>query len=61
MDVVEEIGIGCPNCGEEFFIEVETTTAELVVVEDCAVCCRPATVRVRCEPGAVLSVDISAD
>ncbi len=60
MDIVEEIGVGCPHCGEEFFIEVETTLAEVVMVEDCAVCCRPITVRVRCEPGAVLGLEISA-
>lgn len=59
MDIVEEIGVGCPHCGEEFFIEVETTQADVVMVEDCAVCCRPITVRVKCEPGAVLGLEIS--
>jgi phage terminase large subunit GpA-like protein len=60
MDIVEEIGVECPHCGEEFFIEVETTTAVVGMIEDCAVCCRPVNVRVRCEPGVVVSVEISA-
>ncbi len=60
MDIVEEIEIECPQCGEIFTIEVETTTPRLDLIEDCAVCCRPMTIQVQCEPGAVIEVKITA-
>ena len=61
MDWVEEILIACPQCGEEFAIQVETATDGTVeMIEDCAVCCRPATVRVTTGSGEVRSVDVEA-
>lgn len=60
MDIVEEIEIACPQCGETFTIEVETTTPRLDLIEDCAVCCRPMTIQVQSEPGAVIEVRITA-
>lgn len=60
MDIVEEIEIECPQCGEIFTIEVETTQPRLDLIEDCAVCCRPMTIQVQSEPGAVVSVKVSA-
>jgi hypothetical protein len=60
MDIVEEIEIECPQCGEPFTIEVETTLRRLEMIEDCAVCCRPMTIEVICEPGAVTDVRIKA-
>lgn len=60
MDIVEEIEIACPQCGETFTIEVETTTPHLDLIEDCAVCCRPMTIRVQSEPGAVVAVQVTA-
>ena len=61
MDWIEEILIVCPQCGEEFAIQVETATDGAVeMIEDCAVCCRPATVRVTTGSGKVRSVDVEA-
>jgi hypothetical protein len=60
MDIVEEIDIACPQCGETFFIEVETTNPRWQSIEDCAVCCRPMTITVQCEPGAVVDVRVDA-
>ena len=61
MDWLEEILIQCPQCGEEFSILVETasdTTVEMI--EDCAVCCRPATVRISTESGEITAMDVEA-
>jgi hypothetical protein len=42
-------------------IDVDTTGgAEQSYYEDCRVCCRPMAVRVRCRPGSVLSIEVSA-
>lgn len=61
MDWVEEILIGCPQCGEEFAIQVETAVDGTVeLIEDCAVCCRPATVRITTEAGEVTAVVVEA-
>ncbi len=60
MDIVEEIEIECPQCGEIFTIEVETTQPRLDLIEDCAVCCRPMTILVESEPGAVVAVRVTA-
>lgn len=60
MDIVDEIEIECPQCGEVFTIEVETTQPRVDLIEDCAVCCRPMTITVRSEPGAVIDVRVTA-
>ena len=52
----------CPACGEPIALEVDTTAgAEQIYIEDCAVCCRPMEVFVRCEPGKIHSISVSAD
>jgi hypothetical protein len=61
MDWLEEIPIICPQCGESFFIQIETATdGSVEMIEDCAVCCRPALIRVHTRSGEVLSVDVEA-
>lgn len=60
MNIVEEIEIACPQCGEIFTIEVETTQPRLDLIEDCAVCCRPMTITVKSEPGAVIEIKVTA-
>ena len=54
MDWLEEILIQCPQCGEEFAIQVETAVDGMVeMIEDCAVCCRPARVLITTKSGKV--------
>ena len=61
MDWLEEILIQCPQCGEEFAIQTETAEDGIEeMIEDCAVCCRPATVRITTEKGEVTAVDVVA-
>jgi len=61
MDWLEEILIQCPQCGEEFAIQIETAhDGTVVMIEDCAVCCRPATVRITTEDGEVTGVEVEA-
>ncbi len=61
MTWLEEILIQCPQCGEEFAIQIETAEdGSVELIEDCAVCCRPATVRITTEVGEVTAVDVVA-
>jgi hypothetical protein len=60
--VIVEVLADCPACGEVFALDVDTTGgAEQSYFEDCPVCCRPAEVFVRCEPGRVVSVSVTSD
>jgi hypothetical protein len=59
--VIEETIVNCPSCGEAVALDVDTSAGdEQEYVEDCAVCCRPMDVFVRCRPGELLSISISA-
>ena len=61
MDWLEEILIQCPQCGEDYAIQVETAVdGKFEMIEDCAVCCRPATVRITATAGEITSVDVEA-
>lgn len=61
MDWIEEILIDCPQCGESFAIQVETVSDRSVeMIEDCAVCCRPAAISLTSRNGEVISVVVQA-
>ena len=51
--------IQCPFCGQFFEIRIDTSVAQQRFTTDCEVCCRPFEVAAECEPGEVLSVEIS--
>ena len=56
MDLLIEIDVACPHCGEVFPLQIDTSQGNHALVEDCSVCCRPITLRLACRPGEVLSV-----
>ncbi len=60
MDWLVEVEIECASCGELFPVTVDTSQGDYLTMEDCAVCCRPMQVDVRCVPGRVIAVDTSA-
>lgn len=60
MNLIEDVEIECPQCGEAFAIQVDTEEGDYSTIEDCAVCCRPMNIAVRCQPGRVLAVEIDA-
>ncbi|MBM3838947.1 MAG: CPXCG motif-containing cysteine-rich protein [Verrucomicrobia bacterium] len=53
--------IQCPFCGQRFELTVDTSIPSQRFTTDCEVCCRPFEVVLECEPGAILSLDVSAD
>jgi transposase-like protein len=61
MDWIEEILVDCPQCGESFAIQIETAANGTVeMIEDCAVCCRPAAVSITVKDGEVTGITIEA-
>lgn len=58
MNAEEDAIVECPHCGEPFAISVPTTEGDEEFIEDCAVCCRPMTIRARCRPGEILSLEV---
>ncbi len=48
MNLIEDTTIACPFCGESFAIEVDTEEGSYTTIEDCAVCCRPLALTIRC-------------
>ena len=50
------VAYDCPYCGEPNEVLVDPTGGEKQeFVEDCAVCCRPVSIAVRCDAGVILS------
>ena len=50
--------VNCPYCGQEFELVIDTSTESQQFTTDCEICCRPFEVRVECEPGEILSLDV---
>jgi hypothetical protein len=53
--------IQCPFCGQTFEVTVDTSIASQRFITDCEICCRPMEIRVECEPGEILSLDIAGN
>jgi transcription elongation factor Elf1 len=49
----------CPFCGQKFEVTVDTNTASQVLTVDCEICCRPIELRIECEAGEILSLDVA--
>ncbi len=58
MNLAEDAEINCPYCWEPFAISVDTEGGSYTTIEDCAVCCRPIAISIRCRPGEVESIDV---
>jgi hypothetical protein len=58
VDYVVETEIECPYCGEVFPITVDTSGGSYDTIEDCTVCCRPIGMRVECDAGRVVGIEI---
>ena len=61
MNWLENILVQCPQCGEEFAIQIETVVEGRVeMIEDCAICCRPALVQITIQGGQISSIEVEA-
>jgi hypothetical protein len=57
MELLVEMDVACPHCGEIFPLQIDTSQGDHSMVEDCSVCCRPIMLRVNCRPGEVFRVE----
>jgi hypothetical protein len=53
--------ISCPFCGQASEVAIDTSVPNQRFTTDCEVCCRPFEVTVACEPGEILSLDVSGN
>jgi hypothetical protein len=58
MELISEIDITCPHCGEIFPLSIDTSQRDQVFIEDCTVCCRPIQLSVRSRPGEIIDLQI---
>jgi transposase-like protein len=58
MDWLVETSVACPHCGESFSLQVDTTQRQTTTIEDCAICCAPIELHIRCEPGEIIDVEV---
>ena len=56
MNLLVDIEVECPHCGELWTINVDTSQGDYTTIEDCTVCCRPIQFVFSCEPGDVVEV-----
>jgi hypothetical protein len=52
--------IACPYCGESFETTVDPSGGDQEYVEDCQVCCRPVTIRLKVN-GPALDLEVRRD
>jgi hypothetical protein len=53
--------VQCPFCGQSFELVIETLERFQQFTTDCEVCCRPFLIRIECEAGEILSLDIQGE
>lgn len=57
----DPIDVTCPYCGEPSSLALEEEEEEAEFVQDCPVCCRPWTVRVKARRDGSFDVSVSAE
>ncbi len=57
----DPIEVSCPHCGESSTLVLEEEEEEAEFVQDCPVCCRPWTVRVRTRRDGAVDVSVSGE
>jgi hypothetical protein len=58
MELIVQMEVVCPYCGEGFSLQIDTSQPEQSLIEDCSVCCRPIALTLRCHPGVVVDLTI---
>lgn len=60
MQWLQERRIGCPFCGEQITIVVDTSAGSQSYIEDCQVCCQPMHIVIETDDGTLQSVRADA-
>jgi hypothetical protein len=56
MELLDEIRLFCPYCGEPVTLVVDASAGSQQYVEDCEVCCRPMEITVAVSPDGGVEV-----
>ena len=57
MNPSEPAQINCPYCGESLEIAIDASVSQQEYVEDCQVCCKPITLRIRIDAEGEPSIE----
>ena len=55
----DSASVYCPFCGQRFELAVDTNVSSQTITVDCEICCRPMELRIECEAGEILSLDVA--
>ena len=58
---MEPVNTMCPYCGEPIELLVDSSVRKQQYIEDCEVCCKPITVRVRIDAEGFPIVQVSQE
>ena len=61
MNLLQEVAIHCPYCGEKVTLLADVSGGQQEYVEDCEVCCRPMTITVRVGPGDDCTIEACSE
>jgi len=61
MNLIQEIWIYCPYCGEHIALLADGSVEEQQYIEDCQVCCRPMNIGVRVSADGRCQVEARAE
>ena len=61
MDPSESAHVDCPYCGQSLEITIDTSVGQQEYIEDCQVCCKPITFRIRLGADGEPSVDVRGE
>jgi hypothetical protein len=61
MNLLQELSINCPYCGESISILVDGSVEEQQYTEDCEVCCCPMDIRACVTASGDFQVDVRRD
>lgn len=61
MNIADSTEVQCPYCGAVFAVFVDLVEGRQKIVEDCAVCCRPASVTVFVSGDGVMQVEVHGE
>ena len=61
MNVLENVEIYCPYCGELMEIEVDRSVEKQHYTEDCEICCRPIEISIYINEDREVHVDVRGE
>lgn len=58
MNAETTADVVCPSCGEVFTVQISGNSEYVEFIEDCMVCCKPASIRARISGGECVEIEV---